>query len=198
MARLICPARAKTSSISLSWGKTFSTSPMRSASDASIILPVRIISIARPTPTSFGRLRAPPDSGTNSAGTATSRTRARSHAQRISLAVARSRPIACGRGDRGQLFEPAARYGTDLANFSLLLERPLQLALARLLCLEPRVLDGDDRLVGERFEQIDLSVSEEANLGASDDTHANSLARGDQGNGEYRAEAKSSGEVDPP
>ena len=47
-----------------------------------------------------------------------------------------------------------------LARRGLVFERFLQLALARLLGLEqPRVLDGDDGLVGEGFEQFDLAVS---------------------------------------
>ena len=53
-----------------------------------------------------------------------------------------------------------------------------QLALARLLRLEqPRVLDGDDGLVGESLEQLDLAVGERANLGASDGDHADGLTR---------------------
>ena len=43
----------------------------------------------------------------------------------------------------------------------LLLQRLLQLACARLLLLEqPRVLDGDDGLVGEGLEQLDLLLGE--------------------------------------
>ena len=42
----------------------------------------------------------------------------------------------------------------------LVFERLLQLALARLLRLEqPRVLDGDDGLVGEGLDQLDLLVA---------------------------------------
>src|SRR5215470_2361745 len=46
----------------------------------------------------------------------------------------------------------AADYVEDAAGCSLILKRLLKLALACLLGLEqPRVLDGDDGLVGERF-----------------------------------------------
>ena len=42
-----------------------------------------------------------------------------------------------------------------------MLERLLQLARARLHLLEqPHVLDGDDRLVGEGLDELDLLVGE--------------------------------------
>ena len=48
--------------------------------------------MARPMPTSLGRLREPPLSGTNPAGTATSPKRARSDASRMSQSVVISSP----------------------------------------------------------------------------------------------------------
>ena len=48
-----------------------------------------------------------------------------------------------------------------LGRGGLLLQRFGELALARLHLLEqPRVLDGDDGLVGEGLEQLDLLVGE--------------------------------------
>ena len=41
---------------------------------------------------------------------------------------------------------------------------------------QPCVLDGDYGLVGEDLQQIDLSVSERADLAASDCNHADGLA----------------------
>ena len=58
---------------------------------------------------------------------------------------------------RLQVDRRAADDAEHLAGRSLVFERLLQLALARLLLLEqPRVLDGDDGLVGERGGECDL------------------------------------------
>src|SRR5262249_48619091 len=45
---------------------------------------------------------------------------------------------------------------------------------------QPRVLDGDDGLVGEGFEQFDLSVGKRAYLGAPDRNHPNCFTSTDQ------------------
>ena len=64
----------------------------------------------------------------------------------------------------------AADDAEQVAGRSLVVERLLQFALARLLRLkETRVLDGDDGLVGEGLEQVDVSVGERADLGALDE-----------------------------
>jgi hypothetical protein len=50
-------------------------------------------------------------------------------------------------------------------------------------------------LVGEGFEQFDLSIGERANLCASDCNRADGLARAYQWDGQYGAVAKTSGMV---
>src|SRR5262249_44775545 len=73
-------------------------------------------------------------------------------------------------------FELAGRAGDhlqDLGAGRLLLERLGQLARSRLYLVEkPHVLDGDDRLVGEGFGQLDLLVSEGLHGGAVHGEHA--------------------------
>jgi hypothetical protein len=111
--------------------------------------------------------------------------------------VPQSRPavsaIANGTG-----FQIAGRARDDaehLGDRSLVFERLLQLALASLLGLkEAHVLDGDDGLVGEDLEELDLSVGERADLGASDGDHTDGLglARADQRDSQYGAQAKAS------
>ena len=64
----------------------------------------------------------------------------------------------------------------------------MQLALAGLLRLEqPRVLDGDDGLVGKCVDELNLAFGERAHFGAPDYDHANGLACVDQGDGECGA-----------
>jgi hypothetical protein len=56
----------------------------------------------------------------------------------------------------------------------------LQFAFACLLGLkQPRVLDGDDGLVGEGLDQLDLLVSKRANLRAPDGDHADCFTPAD-------------------
>jgi len=51
----------------------------------------------------------------------------------------------------------------------LVFQSLLQLPCSRLLSFEqPRILDGDDGLVGERLKQRDLPIGKRTNLGASD------------------------------
>ena len=72
----------------------------------------------------------------------------------------------------------------------------LQFAFACLLGLEqPRVLYGDRRLVGEGFEQLDLSIGKRTNLRATDGNHADGLTRTDQRDGQYGAVANAPGTV---
>src|SRR5262249_42544252 len=55
----------------------------------------------------------------------------------------------------------------NVAGRGLFVECHGQLAIARLKFLEqPHILDGDDRLVGERFQQRDLAVRKEPGLRA--------------------------------
>src|SRR5262245_671291 len=57
-------------------------------------------------------------------------------------------------------------YTEHIASRGLVFERLLKLTLARLLGLEqPRVLDGDDGLVGERGDELDLLVIERRDPG---------------------------------
>src|SRR5262245_43234115 len=60
---------------------------------------------------------------------------------------------------------------------------------------QPRVLDGDYRLVGKGLEQIDLSVGEGTNLHASNKKCADGRTCADQRDGQYRAEPKAPGMV---
>src|SRR5262249_37531838 len=65
----------------------------------------------------------------------------------------------------------------------------LPLPCSRLLGFEqPRVLDGDDGLVGESLEQLNLSVGKRADLSASNRNRANCLARTDERNDQRGAE----------
>src|SRR5215510_6051112 len=65
-----------------------------------------------------------------------------------------------------------AKIRDHLSCRSLIFERLLQLALACLLCLEqPRVLDGDHRLVGKRGDQLNFFVGERLNNSANERYH---------------------------
>ena len=71
--------------------------------------------------------------------------------------------------DRLEIERRAADDLQDLARRRLLLERLGEVAVARFQLLEePDVLDGDDGLVGERLQQLDLLVRERPRLGARD------------------------------
>src|SRR5262245_65020432 len=60
----------------------------------------------------------------------------------------------------------------------LVVKRLLQIAFTALHCFEkPRVLDGDDGLVGECLEQFNLAIRKRANLGTPDGNRAYCLAR---------------------
>src|SRR5262249_24321806 len=64
-----------------------------------------------------------------------------------------------------------------IAHRSLVFERLLKLAFARLLCLEqPRVLDGDHGLIGENLEQLDLPACEWSHLSTPDRYRADCFA----------------------
>ncbi len=61
----------------------------------------------------------------------------------------------------------------DVAGGGLRVQRRRQLAIARLeLREQPHVLDGDDGLISERFEQRDVAVRESTCLLSSDSNHA--------------------------
>jgi hypothetical protein len=55
------------------------------------------------------------------------------------------------------------------------------------LLKKPGIFDGDDGLVGEGLEQIDLSVGERADLGASKANHADNRACLNQRDRQYGA-----------
>jgi hypothetical protein len=66
------------------------------------------------------------------------------------------------------------------------IERLLKLAFACLFSLEqPRVLDGDDGLVGERLEELDLTSCEWSHPLAGEDDRANHVTFAQEGHG-YR------------
>ncbi len=73
--------------------------------------------------------------------------------------------------------ERRAHGPTDLAQRRELLNRLGQLARARLQLLEEAdVLDGDDGLVGEGLEQLDLTIGERPRLGTRDRNDADGSA----------------------
>jgi hypothetical protein len=72
----------------------------------------------------------------------------------------------------------AANNTQNVARSGLVLERLAKLSSPSLHLLEqPRVLDGNDGLVGEGLEQIDLLVGEGTDLSASDGNGAYCFAR---------------------
>ena len=75
--------------------------------------------------------------------------------------------------------EVECRAADDLQHLGgrgLLLQRLGHLAIAGLQLLEqPHVLDGDDGLVGEGLEQLDLPVGERTDLAPRDDDRADGL-----------------------
>ena len=85
-------------------------------------------------------------------------------------------PIAQGHGathdcieDRLDVGRRAGNDAQDLGGGRLLLEGHAQVGVARLQLLEqPHVLDGDDGLVGEGLEQLDLLVRERPGLDSID------------------------------
>ena len=93
-----------------------------------------------------------------------------------------------GVAEPGRALEEALQHGLeverraaddlqDLAGRGLLFERLGEVPVAGLELLEqPDVLDGDDGLVGEGLEQLDLLVRERPGLGASDGDRADGLA----------------------
>src|SRR5260370_21368324 len=61
-----------------------------------------------------------------------------------------------------------ADHAENLARRGLSIERYREVSIANFkLAEEPHVLDGDDRLVGERLEQPDLALRERTWLGPS-------------------------------
>ena len=59
----------------------------------------------------------------------------------------------------------------------------------------PRVLDGDDGLVGENLEQLDLLLAKWTHLGAPDRNRPNCFAIADQWLNQHGAKTKSVGKV---
>src|SRR5262249_23191346 len=75
----------------------------------------------------------------------------------------------------------------DLAERLELAHRPREVSRARLQLLEqPDVLDRDDRLVGEYFQQVDVGVGEAPRLAAGDYDRADGVALTEH---RYREEA---------
>ena len=67
----------------------------------------------------------------------------------------------------------------DLGRRRLLLQRLFRLVE------QPHVLDGDDRLVGEGLEELDLLVGERPHLGPPDGDRPDGLGPAEQRNGEH-------------
>jgi hypothetical protein len=108
------------------------------------------------------------------------------HGRAVGLAQA----LRCSRNrieHRLQLGGRARDDAKHLGGRSLILERFLQLALARLLSLkQPRVLDGDDGLVGEGLNKGDLSRRERFYLSRA--TVITPIGRSPRSSGTARAE----------
>ncbi len=68
---------------------------------------------------------------------------------------------------------------------------------AFLVCssLQPRVLDGDHRLVGERLHQLDLNLRKRPGLGAGQDEHADHIVPAEHGDTQMRAIVSGLGEI---
>src|SRR5215472_6599724 len=104
------------------------------------------------------------------------------HVAELSLAE-----LCCAPGDRVEHRLNVGRrtgdYAQHLASRGLILKRLLKFALACLLRLEqPRVFDGDDGLVGEGLEYLNLLVGEGLYLGTPENQHANRILVTDEGN----------------
>src|SRR5262249_31996406 len=79
----------------------------------------------------------------------------------------------------------APNHAKDVAGGRLLFERDSQLCIPRLLRFEqPRVLDGDDSLVGEDLEELDLTFGEQSYFGSSEGNHPDCSASAGQWNSE--------------
>ena len=108
------------------------------------------------------------------------------HSQELTIEAQDERPLGLAQPDRvlGQRLEDRleveggpADHLEQLAGRRLLLEGHPQLAVARLqLGEQADVLDGDDGLVGEGLQELDVAVGEGAGFGARDDDRANGLA----------------------
>src|SRR5262249_48380582 len=89
-----------------------------------------------------------------------------------------------------------ADHAQDLAGRRLLLEGLGQVAIARLQLLEqPDVLDGDDRLVGERAEKLDLRVAERADAGPAERDRTDGPAVAEHRDPQETAEARGEGGI---
>ena len=86
------------------------------------------------------------------------------------------------------------RAGDDTQNFarrSLLLQGLGEIAVALLQFFEqPHVLDGDHRLVGEGFKQLDLRRGEGAHFGATRVQHSNEFSLLTKGNDQEGAQSR--------
>ena len=79
---------------------------------------------------------------------------------------------------------------TDLSQGFEFSDRSRQLARPRFQFLEqPDVLDGDHRLSGESFEQLDLLFGERTDLHAADINHPDGNTLTQQRRGQYRPNA---------
>jgi hypothetical protein len=95
-----------------------------------------------------------------------------------------------------QIERGPADHFEKLACGRLLLKRDSQVCVPGVHLLDqPCVLNGDDGLVGEGSEEIDLSVGEAASLGASDRNCADGLGGADQRDAQHRAEPKAPGTI---
>src|SRR5262245_22128790 len=113
---------------------------------------------------------------------------------------AEPRCTPCDRVEHGlHVHRRSGEYTEDLTGCCLIVERHLQLALSRLLWMkQPRVLKGDDRLVGEGLEQRDLLFTEHPDFGSADPDRADSIARADQRDRQCGAGTSASGKVATP
>src|SRR5262245_26564106 len=93
--------------------------------------------------------------------------------------------------DRLHIGRRAADDAKHLGRCGLMLQSLAQFRVALLDLLEQsHVLDRDDRLVGEGFEELDLLFREGADYSTTNDDDADRLVLAHEGRNEYRSDAE--------
>ncbi len=120
--------------------------------------------------------------------------------QAIDLGIARVAQLSRMPGhrvqDRLEIGRRARDHAQDLARGRLLLQRRGEIGVPGLqLAEQPRVVDGDHRLVGEGPQQRQLGVGEAARLGASDPDHDAEVRPAEHGDHRHRVETAPPGMV---
>src|SRR6516225_6000749 len=106
------------------------------------------------------------------------------------LAVIELQAAVSDRAKTMRLLQDRVKYwreisGRRIDDLQHLGGRSLSVQRFLLLGQEPRVLDGDDGLVGEGFQKCNLTVSKWPHLEPIDENYSQQLARFEHGNREY-------------